>query len=297
MSLNDKSVVTAALGYVYIAPPGTARPSPSEITTMDPVTFGADTSYTFKVTGSPTGGTFTISTGGTGPGTTTAAIAYDATGDQIRAELEKLTAIGVGNVSGAGNLTDTAGATVTLVGKLLQGSSITLTVTPTLTGGTTPNVTVTKNALAAGGAWQNLGHTSRDDLPSFESEGGDVETKGSWQNAALRQVVTEQSADSVTMRLLQFDNTAMELYYGTNASSTPGVFGVADGTAVPVEKALMIIIVDGTNRVAFYSPKASFTRDDSIELAVDDFAAFPIRATFMSSGSPVKYEWISPFIT
>jgi hypothetical protein len=294
MALHDNAVVTAALGYVYVGPVGTARPSPADLKTLNVLTFGSDTSYTLALTGAPTGGTFILKTG-TGAGKESAPIAWNATGDQIRAELEKLIDIGVGNVIGHGTLADPAGVTITYVGKLQTGSTVVLTATTTgLTGGTTPTVTVTKVPLAAGGAWRSVGHTSRDDLPAWGFDGGGTEVKGSWQNASLREVVTEQAADYCTMRLLQFDTDAMELYYGLNKSTTPGVFGVADGTSVPVEKSLFIVIVDGDHRVGFYSPKSSFRRDDSIELAVDEFATFPIRATFMSSGSPIKYEWIVP---
>ena len=294
MALHDNAVVTAALGYVYVGPVGTARPSPADLKTLNVLTFGSDTSYTIAVTGNPTGGTFTLKTG-TGPGKETAAIAFNATGDQIRAELEKLTDIGTGNVTGTGSLTDPAGVTITYTGKLQTGSAVAILAgTMSLTGGTTPGVTVTKVPLAAGGAWKHIGHTSRDDLPEFGFDGGDTEVRGSWQNASLREIVTEQAADYCTMRLLQFDADAMELYYGQNKSNTPGVFGVADGTSVPVEKALFMVIVDGNHRVGFYSPKSSFRRDDSIQLAVDEFAMFPVRATFMSSGSPIKYEWLIP---
>lgn len=293
MALHDNAVVTAALGYVYVGPVGTARPSPADLKTLDVLTFGSDTSYTIKVTGNPTGGTFILSVP-TGTVKDTAAIAWNATGDQIRAELEKLTDIGVGNVVGTGSLTDTGGVTITYTGKLQTGSTLTLSGTATFTGGTAPNVTVTKVPLAAGGAWKNIGHTSRDDLPEFGADGGETETRGSWQNASLREVVTDQAADYCVMRLLQFDADAMELYYGLNKSTTPGVFGVADGTSVPVEKALFMVIVDGAHRVGFYSPKSSFRREDSIQLAVDEFAAFPVRATFLSHGAPWKYEWIMP---
>ena len=293
MSLNDQAVLTAALGYIFVAPTGTAAPSPSDIKTLDPLTFGAKTTFAFKVTGAPTGGTFTVSAGGTA----SAPLAYNASADQIRQELEKLTEVGAGNVVASGAFTDTGGIVITLVGKLLDNTTIAFTtVTTGLTGGTTPSVTATKAALPSVGGWENIGHTSRDDLPEFGFDGGDSEVKGSWQNAALREVVTEQAADYVTMRLLQFDAKAMELYYGPNKSSTKGVFGVADGTQVPVEKALFILIVDGAHKLGFHSPKTSIQRDDSIELAVDEFAVLPIRATFMSSGSPIKYSWISELI-
>jgi hypothetical protein len=71
------------------------------------------------------------------------------------------------------------------------------------------------------------------------------------------------------------------------------VFGVASGTATPLEKALLIIIVDGDTKIGFYSPKASMRRDDSISLATDEFASLPVRATFLKYGSANKFEWIN----
>ncbi|ASJ79773.1 major tail protein [Mycobacterium phage Heffalump] len=35
MAENDDAVLTAAVGYVYVAPPGTAAPSPTELKTID----------------------------------------------------------------------------------------------------------------------------------------------------------------------------------------------------------------------------------------------------------------------
>jgi hypothetical protein len=93
--------------------------------------------------------------------------------------------------------------------------------------------------------------------------------------------------------LAQFDIPTFELYYGKNSSKTPGVFGVSGGTQAPVEKALFIIIQDGDTKIGFYAPKASIRRDDSIELAVDEFAMLPVRATFLKYGSANKFEWIN----
>lgn len=144
--------------------------------------------------------------------------------------------------------------------------------------------------------WDNLGHTSRDELPVFGYEGGETETRGSWQAAVLKEVVTEPASDYVTFNLLQFDETALGLYYGSaNASSTAGVFAVS-GTATSgvTEKAILIVIVDGTNKVGFHAEKASIRREDSIELAVDEFAYMPLRATLvLNDGATVLFSWIS----
>jgi hypothetical protein len=171
-------------------------------------------------------------------------------------------------------------------------ASVTGALTATGTGLTGGSATVAAVA-ATGTGWSNVGHTSRGDLPEFGFEGGDTEVKGTWQNESLREVVTDPIADFLTLMLHQFDTESFELYYGANASKTAGVFGVAGGTPAPLEKALLIVIVDGTRKVAFYSPKASIRRDDSISLAVDEFAALPVRATFLKHANANKFEWVA----
>lgn len=277
MSLNDNAVLTAAVGWVYSAPVGTARPTPAQITTFDPGTFApAANSKSLTITG--TAGTYTISVGGVA----SAAIAYDANANAIKAAIEGIAAVGAGKV------------TVTGTGPFIiaPDPSVTGTLTATGTGLTGGAATLT-NVAATGTGWTNIGHTSRGDLPEFGFEGGDTEVKGTWQNESLREVVTDPVADYLTLMLHQFDTQAFELYYGTDASVEAGVFGVANGNPAPVEKALLIVIVDGVRKVAFYSPKASLRRDDSISLAVDEFATLPIRATFLKHSNANKFEWVA----
>ena len=294
MSLNDKAALVAAVGYVFVAPPGTARPTPAELKSLDPATYGQATQV-LKLTGAPTGGDFTLNVGGTGAGKTTAAIAFDADNHAIQTALEALTAVGAGNVTVSGKgISDTAGVSVAFSGPAAAGAAGTTTITATttgLTGGTTPAIAVT--AGDKGNLWKQVGHTSRGDLPEFGTDGGKTETIGSWQNEALREVQSEAATDFVSLWLLQFDTESFELFYGKNASKTAGVFGVSGGVQKPLEKAILIIVVDGDERVGFYAPKASVKRDDSIQFATDDFASLPIKATFLSYGSAPKMEWIS----
>jgi hypothetical protein len=142
-------------------------------------------------------------------------------------------------------------------------------------------------------AWVNVGHTSRGDLPEFGYDGGDTEVRGTWQNESLREIETDPYVDYITFKLHQFDKDSFELYYGKDAlPTTTGVYGVS-GNAEPVEKALFILIIDGTNKIGFHAHKASFRRDDSVELATDEFAALPIKATFLNHNAEVKFSWIS----
>jgi hypothetical protein len=100
-------------------------------------------------------------------------------------------------------------------------------------------------------------------------------------------------SDFLTIFLQQWDMESLTLYYGQDASKQAGVFGVKGGTPTPVERALFIVIVDGDTKIGFYAPKASIKRDDSIELATDEFASLPIRATFLKYGSSNVFEWIN----
>lgn len=91
----------------------------------------SEPTYTLAITGSPTGGTFTL----TVDGDTTAGIAYNATNDAIKAALE---ALGLGGVQvSGGTLPGNAKTIVFQDDVTVTGSGA------SLTGGTSPAVTVT----------------------------------------------------------------------------------------------------------------------------------------------------------
>lgn len=140
--------------------------------------------------------------------------------------------------------------------------------------------------------WDMVGHTSRNDMPEFGFDGGDTEVKGTWQKKKLREVQTSDLVDSLSLKLQQWDESSLELYYGTNASATAGEFAVS-GTFAAFEKAFLIIIVDGDFRIAFHASKASIKRDDAIDLPVDDFASLPIKVTFLNYSSDPLFKWIN----
>lgn len=101
--------------------------------------------YTLTITGTPTGGTFTV----THEGNTSAAIAYNANAAAVQTALEALPSIGVGNVTvtgGAGPGTPWVATLNTLLAGL-QGA--TMTATAAFTGGTTPAIAITNTATGS----------------------------------------------------------------------------------------------------------------------------------------------------
>lgn len=94
---------------------------------------GTPETHTLSITGSPTGGTFTITFGAE----TTAAIPYNATAAQVQSALEALAGIAPGDVYVTGGPLPTTALTLVWGGTKL-GNVSQPTTTDSLTGGTTP---------------------------------------------------------------------------------------------------------------------------------------------------------------
>jgi hypothetical protein len=142
-----------------------------------------------------------------------------------------------------------------------------------------PETAQPASLTAPASPWENLGHTSRDDGLTITRDGGDSETLGTWQNTALRER-RDPTTLAITAFLHQVDNNVLELYFGTGDIASAGEFGVIDASGT-TEKALYVRIVDGTNEVGLYIPKVSIGSDDDVEVDVENFLAFPVRATVL----------------
>jgi hypothetical protein len=109
---------------------------------------GLDEVQTVTITGTPTGGTFTL----TYSGQTTAAIAYNATAATVKAALAALSNIKPEDIQVAGGPGPGTPWTVTFSGGAADGHNVAqMTATGSLTGGTTPAVAVT-TTTGGGGA-------------------------------------------------------------------------------------------------------------------------------------------------
>jgi hypothetical protein len=125
----------------------------------------------------------------------------------------------------------------------------------------------------------NIGHTDIDDNISITRDGGDSETLGTWQNPVARER-RDPVTFAVKMKLLQFSNETLELYFGGGDKSVAGKFGVPI-TAVPQERALFIRIVDGDREAPLWIEKTSIGSDDDVEADTEKFMGFPVRATVL----------------
>ncbi|KDN83474.1 hypothetical protein [Kitasatospora cheerisanensis] len=137
--------------------------------------------------------------------------------------------------------------------------------------------------LAPGAGWANLGHTSRDNMPSLTRDGSDPTTLGSWQNSKLRQTSPDITY-GITFNSIQADKTALQLYFGAGPSAmqTDGSIRIP-ATPVPQIKALLLILVDGSNFVPLWHPRVSLLGADAIKLDAENWFELPLKGTFLAS--------------
>lgn len=133
--------------------------------------------------------------------------------------------------------------------------------------------------------WENVGHTSLEELLGITSEGGEATVLATLQNKTLR---TRYSArtERMTFILQQFDIKGLRLFYGANAPLLAnGTLGVPTDPK-PTVCAILVIFVDGENVFAFYAPKAEVYRADDLSLSdTESLAGMPIGITPLVHGT------------
>ncbi len=100
---------------------------------------GTDEVQRITITGTPTGGTFTV----TWNAQTTAAIAFNAIASAVQTAIQALSNVGAGNVTCSGGPLPGTPVDVTFTGALGKTNVAAMTTTDSLTGGSTPASAVT----------------------------------------------------------------------------------------------------------------------------------------------------------
>lgn len=144
---GEWAVANAALTITF-----TARTSANSLWGTGPYNVrrsaGTNEVQTVTITGTPTGGTYTL----TFSGQTTAPIAFNATAGAVQTALEGLSNIDVGDVATAGGPHPDTPITVTFQGQYAGTDVPQMTADSSgLTGGTSPTVTVTTTTPGAAG--------------------------------------------------------------------------------------------------------------------------------------------------
>jgi hypothetical protein len=256
----------------WFAPKGTTAP----IDATTALASGTNEVQTVTTTGTPTGGTFTLSFNGSSTG----AIAYNAAAAAVQSALQALASVGVGNVTVAGGPGPGTPYTVTFTGDLAQRNVPAMTASSAgLTGGTSPAIAVTTSTPGVRG-FISAGLISEDGVAKGVKENSkDVPAYG--LSVPVRKIVT---SSEVTMKLTMLESnlTSLEVYNRYPLGSLNPINGaleVTEGTFRSQRYAFVADVVDGTNHIRMYCPDVEVTDRSDQQVKAGEAVTYEVSLT------------------
>lgn len=227
---------------------------------------------TVTITGSPTGGTFTLSF----QGQTTAPIAYNAAAAAVGSALEALSSIGAGNVVVAG----TGPWTVTFAGALAnQGVDLMVANGAALTGGTSPSIAVARTTAGKTG-WKSPGLISEDGASQDVKENS-KEIRAYGLATPVRKIVT---SSDITMKttMLETNPVSAAVYHRmplNGITVTGGAFTTTEGVFRSRRYAFCVDAVDGLNKIRMVCPNVEVNVRDGKQIKNGEVIQYGVTLT------------------
>lgn len=129
--------------------------------------------------------------------------------------------------------------------------------------------------------WENLGHTSKDNLFSFSVNGGDKTTLDSYLSDGIK-VIYAAKQWTLGINSLQVDKNALDLAF--NGSFDPATGGyIVPSSNDGLARALFLYLTDGTGSLGFYVPNTTITLGDAPSIDPAKFFEVPLSASILSA--------------
>lgn len=147
-------------------------------------------------------------------------------------------------------------------------------------------------ALPSG--WSTFGDTHPEDLPEFDSDGGDMTMLSTWAFPNVREIPDgDPKVNFFTVNAIEFNNDTMNLAEG-GGTAEEGIFW-APGQPVPTQSGVVVVFIDtSVGQVAgYHAPKMNIRGEGGVALASDDWSQIPLRFTELSHpGATGPHAWI-----
>lgn len=149
------------------------------------------------------------------------------------------------------------------------------------------------------GTWTWLGDSSYDDLIEFKVDGGDVTQKRTWDRLNVR-AVREDTTVSATINSVNVSAETFTLAYGGSVVDTASKSYKVGMSPTSVQKAIMIVIEDGSDISGMYLPKTDI-KGDFPKFDGEDFTQFPMQLAVLGSDTltagtsgALGWQWFEP---
>lgn len=165
---------------------------------------------------------------------------------------------------------------------------------PVGTEAPTPQSLLANESTALSG-WENLGHTKLDQPFRVTNEGGETSTKGSLQNAALRNNVTDRIT-AVEIDVMQMDKANLKRYFGANSVEKNG-YVYSQSKPKPVQEAILGVARDGDSIFCIHAYKADVVGNGDIAAeSTEDFVTAPLKFAALKHEAAPGVFGVSPVV-
>jgi len=145
--------------------------------------------------------------------------------------------------------------------------------------GSNPLTTFTLTGTGPTG-WENLGHTSKDNLFAFSRDGGEKTVLDSYMADGIS-TVYDSVQWSLGVNPIQIDKNALDLSFGGNFDTDGGY--IVPSSNVGLSKALVMLLTDGTANMLFYIPNTNVSIGDAPTLDAAKFLELPLSASILAA--------------
>lgn len=128
--------------------------------------------------------------------------------------------------------------------------------------------------------WTSLGHTSKDNLPAFNKDGGDPTTLDTFLQDAVRTIYASTSW-SLTANALQLDQDNLDLAFNGQTDADGGY--IIAGTNNGLQKQAVLLCQDGTGKLGFWMPNTSIVLGDAPSIDPTKFFELPLSIAINSA--------------
>lgn len=132
--------------------------------------------------------------------------------------------------------------------------------------------------------WDNIGHTSKDNLPAFKKTGGDSTVLDSFLQDAI-DTIYASSSWALGINPIQIDANSLGLAFGGNFDTDGGYIIPSSNNGIA--KAMFLYMTDGTGALGFYMPNSLVSLGDAPTIDVTKFLELPLSSSIQSADPSV----------
>lgn len=133
--------------------------------------------------------------------------------------------------------------------------------------------------------WTSLGHTSKENMISFSTDGGDARVLDTWLQDAVRTIYASVNW-TLGINALQLDKPTLDLAFNGAVDSDDGGY-IIPASNGGLENALFVLAQDTTASLGFYIPNTSTKLGDSPVFDTENFTELPLSSSIQAAAANV----------